>query len=54
LSEKKISNSDLFEIEFLSTAKGVSNLISQISDPDVLSSLRIYDLEKVFKLKSSL
>jgi hypothetical protein len=51
LSEKKISNSELFEVEFLATAKGVSSLLNQITDPDVLSSLRIYDLEKVLKNK---
>ena len=32
LSEKKISNSELFEVEFLATAKGVSSLINQITD----------------------
>lgn len=47
LSETHHKLSDLTELEFLSNAKGVLHLFNQINDTDSLSTLRIYDLDKV-------
>ena len=45
LSERNVN--DLIELEFLSNVKGVLQVMSQISNTDVLATLRIFDLDKV-------
>lgn len=46
VTETKVN--DLVELEFLSSAKGVLQIIDQIGKTSVLETLRILDLDKVF------